>query len=46
VVVRYYLRKPENADRSGFSDITASFATSIAREKVGVYDIEVFERMD
>ncbi len=46
VVVRYYLRKPERADRSGYRDITASFDGPIAREKVGVYDIEVFERAD
>ena len=46
VVVRYYLRKPERTDRKGLRDITSSFATPIQREKVGVYQIEVFERTD
>lgn len=46
VVVRYYLRKPERTDRRGFRDITSSFAAPIRREKVGVYQIEVFERAE
>lgn len=43
LVVRYYLRKPERADQHGYRNITGRFAEPIANEKVGVYEIEVFE---
>lgn len=43
VVARYYMRVPERVDRTGYDDITSEFAGLIAREKVGVYRIEVLQ---
>ena len=44
MVARYYLRVPERVDREGLRDVTDRYADVIAREKVGVYRIEVVER--
>lgn len=43
VVARYYMRVPERVDRTGYDDITSEFAGPIARERVGVYRIEVLQ---
>jgi len=43
VVVRNYLRVPEDCDVSGYRLISKDFEKEILREKVGVYDIDVWE---
>lgn len=44
LVVRFYLRIPEATDRAGYEDLTSRFDGIIAREKVGVYRIEVLRK--
>jgi len=46
VVLRYYLRRPERAEKRGYGNLTERYASAIAAEKVGVYDIEVLEKLE
>lgn len=43
VIVRYYLRIPENIDLTGYLDVTDQFEKVIAKEKVNMYDIKVYQ---
>ena len=43
VVVRNYLRIPEGCDQSGYVNLATRHEAAILSEKVGVYDIDIFE---
>ncbi len=44
VVLRNYMHVPEGLDRTGFRTITAEHSAAIAREKLQMYDVEIFRR--
>ena len=43
VVVRYYLRVPEQVDLTGFRDLTGQYQDLLAQEKVQVYTIKIYQ---
>jgi S-adenosylmethionine-diacylglycerol 3-amino-3-carboxypropyl transferase len=43
VVVRCYLRVPENTDLTGFADVTNEFHKEIAEEKTQMYRTFIYE---
>lgn len=43
VVLRSYLRTPEGTIMSGYKEVTDRYSDLIAKEKVQVYDIQIFE---
>ncbi len=45
VMMRYYLRIPENVDESGYEDITTKYAKLIKKEKTQVYKIKVLRKV-
>lgn len=45
VVNRFYLRKSENTDQSGFQDITHEFRTLIAQELVQMYEVQLLRKV-
>ena len=44
VVIRNYLRIPENLDSTGYANVTEKYRSEISREKVGVYHVNIFEK--
>jgi S-adenosylmethionine-diacylglycerol 3-amino-3-carboxypropyl transferase len=44
IVLRHYLRIPENMNTAGLLDITQRFTNLISAEKVGVYTTQVFAK--
>ena len=45
VVNRFYLRKTENTDESGFQDITKEFRSLIAQELVQMYEVQLLRKV-
>jgi S-adenosylmethionine:diacylglycerol 3-amino-3-carboxypropyl transferase len=44
VVLRHYLHRPVGLDRTGYREVTTDFRSSIERERMQMYEIEVLER--
>lgn len=44
VVIRNYLRIPEGTDYSGYQCVTSNYEKEISKEKVQLYNIEIFKK--